>query len=654
MTVGELFEQTHEQDQAIARISRVIRVYFKRIRSSAIGPDRSHLRTLIDRVVKSEAVQTAIEAKARRNSITREKAEAEAYGYAREIAANYSYTFVMVANKLLTWFFYRIFRGVNVKHFDSFRKIAPGYEVVYVPCHRSHIDYLLLSYILYHRGFVPPHVAAGVNLNLPLVGSLIRRGGGFFLRRSFRSKPLYASVFNEYVATILGKGVALEYFIEGGRSRTGRLLPAKAGMLSMTVRAFLAQPKRPILFQPVSIAYERLAEGNAYISELSGQQKKPESLSDFKNLFNIIRKDYGEVTVSFGEPLHLDALLDRHHPTWKDAPLPADQRPEWVSSVVDELAQQILVNINQAAHINAVALLSIALLSAPRQAMDEHDLAHFIGVIQQLFERTSYSDRITVTDLTPEAIINYGLKMEIVQRKTDPSGAVISTDENMAVLLTYFRNNAAHLLVISAWIACCYLNLRRIKRSRLIELTQRVYPFLKNELFLPWDDEALPAVVEDCIDGLIEVGLLAEEGDQVIREPSGERSAHLLRLLAKTMSHTFERYFIALAVLTENGPSTISKQNLEALCSRCAERVTLLHAGLNGELHDKALLAQFIQSLQTQGLINRDDAGCLVFAEGLKRLSRDARLVLDRDIHYTIVQSVPKLAELNVLKEEAA
>ncbi len=652
MTVRELFEQTGDQEQAIARISRVIRVYFKRIRSSAIGPDRSHLRTLIDRIVQSESVQAAIEAKARRNNISKDKALSEAYGYAREIAANYSYSFVMVANRLLTWFLYRIFRGVEVKHFESFRQMAPGYEVVYVPCHRSHIDYLLLSYILYHRGFVPPHVAAGINLNLPFVGSLIRRGGGFFLRRSFRSKPLYTAVFNEYVATILGKGVALEYFIEGGRSRTGRLLPAKAGMLSMTVRAFLAKPKRPIVFQPVSIAYERLAEGNAYISELSGQQKKPESLSDFKNVLNIIRKDYGEVTVSFGEPLFLNDLLDQHHPNWANEALIGGDRPGWVSDVVDGLANDILVNINKAAHINPIALLSVGLLSAPRQAMDEADLKRFIAVLQTLFRDSRYSDRVTVTEKDPQAVLDYGIKMGVVERKADPSGAVISTDENTAVLLTYFRNNAAHLLVIHAWLACCYLNLRRLKRARLIEVTERVYPFLQQELFLPWADEELPLVVNGCINQLVELGLLFEDGDQIVREPSGESSAHLLRLLAKTMSHTFERYFIALAVLNKNGPSQITKQQLELLCQRCAERVTLLQAGLHGELHDKALLAQFIQMLQTQSLLSRDNEGCLVFAEGLERLNRDARLVLERDMHYTIVQSAPLLSELSESSEE--
>src|SRR5699024_10510029 len=228
--------------------------------------------------------------------------------------------------------------------------------------------------LLYHRGFVPPHIAAGVNLNMPLVGPLLRRGGAFFLRRSFRSQPLYAAVFNQYVALILDRGVAMEYFIEGTRSRTGRLLPPKGGMLSITVRAFLRNPTKPVMFQPVYIGYERLAEGSSYIAELSGQQKKPESLSDFRNLINILRKNYGEVTVSFGEPIQLAELLDGHEVEWRAQTADSSSKPPWLNQVVDDLAERIMVNINRSADVNPVNLLATALLASRKHALDEDDL----------------------------------------------------------------------------------------------------------------------------------------------------------------------------------------------------------------------------------------------------------------------------------------
>jgi glycerol-3-phosphate O-acyltransferase len=132
-----------------------------------------------------------------------------------------------------------------------------GHEIVYVPCHRSHIDYLLLSYIIIRKGLTPPHIAAGANLNLPLVGSLLRRGGAFFLRRSFKGEPLYAAVFHEYLHLMLARGFPIEYFIEGGRSRSGRMLTPKAGILGMTVQSFIREHARPLLFVPVYIGYEK-------------------------------------------------------------------------------------------------------------------------------------------------------------------------------------------------------------------------------------------------------------------------------------------------------------------------------------------------------------------------------------------------------------
>src|SRR3546814_12626763 len=124
------------------------------------------------------------------------------------------------------------------------------------------MDYLRLSYLLYDRGIGPPHIVAGVNLDLPVIGTILRKGGAFYIRRSIRGSMLYSAVLSEYVAKLVAGGYSIEYFIEGGRSRTGRLLQLKGGMNSMTVRAFLRQPTRPVLFQPVDIGYQKLMEGS--------------------------------------------------------------------------------------------------------------------------------------------------------------------------------------------------------------------------------------------------------------------------------------------------------------------------------------------------------------------------------------------------------
>ena len=187
---------------------------------------------------------------------------------------------MQIAEKLLGRVWNRVYDGVKFNHAATLKEVSEGNEVVYVPCHRSHMDYLLMSYIIYHQGYALPHIAAGINLNIPVVGRFLRKGGAFFIRRSFGGNALYTVVFMKYLAAIMARGHSIEYFIEGGRSRTGRLLHPKTGMLSMTVRSFLRDPVRPVVFVPVYFGYERIVEANTYISELSGAPKKKESWLD--------------------------------------------------------------------------------------------------------------------------------------------------------------------------------------------------------------------------------------------------------------------------------------------------------------------------------------------------------------------------------------
>jgi len=260
------------------RVVRTLRALYARRRAARIGPDLSHRRTIVNRLLRTRAVRAAVAQEMRDRRLPRHKALQRARGYAWEIAANYSHAFVRFMEHALGWLWNRLYDGVVFGPIETLASVAEGNEIIYVPCHRSHMDYLLLGYAIYVHGYAVPHTAAGVNLNLPLVGRLLRKGGAFFIRRSFAGNRLYTVVFMKYLAAIMGRGHAIEYFIEGGRSRTGRLLQPKTGMLLMTVRSFLADPVRPVVFVPVYFGYERLVEGATYVGELSGRPKQKESI----------------------------------------------------------------------------------------------------------------------------------------------------------------------------------------------------------------------------------------------------------------------------------------------------------------------------------------------------------------------------------------
>jgi glycerol-3-phosphate O-acyltransferase len=654
-------------ERTVRKLSRVLRTHFHRVREAVIGPDLSTRRLLIDKVLASDVVRSAIADQARRDTSGRsdrtvtDKGAAEAWNkahaFAYEIAADYSHPVVRSASFLLTSVWNRVFRGVLVHHLDELKAAAPGHEVVYVPCHRSHMDYLLLSYLLFTRGIVPPHIVAGINLNLPVIGTMLRRGGAFFIRRSIRGSALYSAVLGEYVAQLVAGGYSLEYFIEGGRSRTGRLLQPKGGMVSMTVRGFLRQPVRPVLFQPVYIGYEKLMEGDSYRDELTGKTKESESiLRLLLGIPRVLRQNYGQVVVNFGEPIKLDDMLAQHAPQWDGAALDDEDRPDWLSTTVDATALQIQVNINRAADVNPVNLLALALLSTPKHAMGEADLLAQITLSKTLLADVPYGPRVTVTPHTPEQIVAHGEEIKMLTRIAHPLGDVLSVDGDTAVLLSYFRNNVLHLFTASAWIACCFLHNRRMARQSVLRLGRTMYPFLRAELFLPWDDDGFAERIDRTIDVFIREGLLSEvgeeDGDILGRNAGQSDEMFRLRAIGHALQQAFERYYIAISVLAKNGPGTLGTGELESLCQLAAQRLSLLYAPSAPEFFDKSLFRSFILKLRELRLVWPDANNKLVFDQRLDTWARDAKVILGRELRHTIEKVSPEAAKPDLASAE--
>ncbi|HEY2623250.1 MAG TPA: glycerol-3-phosphate 1-O-acyltransferase PlsB [Dyella sp.] len=625
------------------KIARVLRTHFRRIRAAVIGPDLSHRRTVVDAVLNAEPVREAIAATAAKERISPAKAWRKAHDMVMEISADYSHPVVRSASFLLSNFWNKLYDGIAMHHFEKARAAAPGHEVVYVPCHRSHTDYLLMSYQLHVSGVVVPHIAAGVNLNLPVIGPILRRGGAFFLRRSFKGNALYPVVFNEYVAQLIDRGVPMEYFIEGGRSRTGRLLAPRAGMLAMTVRAFLRAPRRPVLFQPVYIGYEKLMEGKSYAGELSGKPKEKESLLGLLRGLKVLRQRYGHVALNFGEPIELNPLLDAASANWRVATANPDAKPEWLGRVVDDLADRIQININRAADVNPINLLALAILATPKHAMAENDLLAQLELMKSLLEELPYSDRVTLTSMDPPGIIAYGEQMGWIRRVRHPLGDVLMTEGEQAVLLSYFRNNVLHLTATAAWVACCFLNNRRMSRASVLRLGRIIYPFIQGELFLPWDADGFCTQLQATIDFFVRRGLLEATGDGRVLErgPGQDDAAYQLKIIARSLIQAFERYYITIAALVKNGPHTLSAAELENACALTAQRLSLLNELSAPEFFDKALFRGFIHKLRESRIVWTDEAGKLDYDRGLEDMVRDARVILAREVRHSILKITP-------------
>jgi glycerol-3-phosphate O-acyltransferase len=392
ISLRELLAGDIEERRALRKLGRILRVHFRRQREMAIGPDLSHRRTQLHTLLNTPSVRAAITLDAETRGVPLAAAQKSARDFAFEIASDYTYSVIRAFALFLTWVWNKVYDGVEVHNFDRVTNVAPGHGIVYVPCHRSHVDYLLLSYIIFNRGLMVPHIAAGANLNLPVVGSILRRSGAFFLRRKLKGEPLYAAVFLEYLHLMIDRGFPIEYFIEGGRSRSGRMLPPKAGILAMTVQSFVRSHSRPLVFVPVYIGYEKLMEGKSYIAELHGRPKKSESLFDLVAAARLLRRNFGQAHVNFGPPLALEEFLDRQHPAWREEAF--DTQAPWLRGAVDATAMQLARSINAHAVVNPVNLVALTLLSTPKHAADRRLLERQIGHVQALLGEPPWAGSI--------------------------------------------------------------------------------------------------------------------------------------------------------------------------------------------------------------------------------------------------------------------
>ncbi|HEU4626122.1 MAG TPA: glycerol-3-phosphate 1-O-acyltransferase PlsB [Steroidobacteraceae bacterium] len=622
------------------RVARALRLQYARQRTARIGPDLSHTRTIITRVLRTHAVRAAIAQEMREKKITRRQAMVQAQKLAEEIAANYSHAFVRFMEFALTRLWNRLYDGVVLAHIETLERLAKDHEIIYVPCHRSHMDYLLLSYAIFRQGYAIPHIAAGINLNLPVVGRLLRKGGAFFIRRSFRGSSLYTVVFTNYLAAIMARGHSIEYFIEGGRSRTGRLLQPKTGMLSMTVRSFLRHPQRPVVFLPVYFGYERVVEGATYIGELSGKPKEKESVLGLVATLGRLRERFGRVYVNIGEPVFLSELLEQFDPEWSKRALEDVTRLPWINPAVDQLAEKIMQNINAAAAVSPINLLAVTLLATPRQTLPESDLLRQLELYLALLRSFPYSERVTVTDLSPADILAYGDSMQVTAREKHPLGDLVRMREEVAVLMTYFRNNVLHLFAMPSLIACAFDSNASMRTEDIQRLAWRIYPYIASELFLRWSESELPGVVERVLACLAQHGLIeaVENGSEWRRPPPNSARAVQLSLLAQATIQTIERYYLAVALLLQAGSGEITQAALEERCQLMGQRMTMLYGINSPEFFDRALFKNFIDLLRARGVIRVSAAGKLEFDDVLTRVAADAQLVLNEQIRHSILQ----------------
>ncbi|MDN5734163.1 MAG: glycerol-3-phosphate 1-O-acyltransferase PlsB, partial [Psychrobacter sp.] len=432
------------------------------------------------------------------------------------------------------------------------------------------------------------------------------------------------------------------------RSRSGRLLPPKMGMLAMTVHSQLRRTNKPVVFIPTYIGYERIMEGGTYVGELKGKPKESESLIGLLKVGRKIERIFGNVHLSFGTPLHLSDFMTKF-----DVPadsLPADRTDtpldEKTSAMVDNIGVKIMQHINKAAVITPVSLLSLVLLSAPKAALDEDICREQIALYQGLAQQLPYADDTFITDMSPQQIIDYGIKLKLIERTPHILGDIIQIAGKQAALLSYFRNNILHVFILLSFLSALVARNGRIERSRLDNIATQLYPFLQSELFLYYPAHSLNDTLNKKVDSLLAHGLIVELGDGILSVPeSNSKGYQQLQVLATPVGQSLERYFMTLALLAQQGSGNLTENEVVDLCHLLGQRLSVLYADDIPDFFDRALFTSFISALTRLDYLQKDEeTGVLTFDHRINDIAHHAKYVLTPDM-MQILQQVASLDE---------
>ncbi|CEN32086.1 Glycerol-3-phosphate acyltransferase [Candidatus Westeberhardia cardiocondylae] len=534
----------------IEKFLGVVRIFFIKQKIVSIGPKLIFYKDLLDKFFFKKRINKILKNMVDSKKISMEQAKNNVVYFIKEIAANFSYIIVYFSDKVLTFFYNRYFNGFCInninKVFEAFNK---GYNVIYIPCHRSHIDYLLVSYVMYHQGIVLPHVIAGINLNVWPIGIIFRFLGAFFIRRVFKNK-FYALIFREYLFELLNQGYSIEYFIEGGRSRSGKLLRPKTGILTMLVHAALKNSFQPIVLVPIYLGYEHVIEIDMYVKELHGEIKK----NDIFFILNKIRKidNFGVCYINFGELFPLSSWLFRKiplHYRCNNSFIQEIKRSSYLRTLVDKISIIIMIKINNAVAVHSINLCSIILLSSKKYSLKCSILLMQLACYLSLLKKVPYSREITISKLTPYEMFKYALSMKKISIRYDIFDDIIFISKKQFALMNYCKNNIQHLFIFPSFIANIIIfHIKGIHMCVLSKYIILLYPLIRSELFIRYEIDDVSAVITNFILELRRQNLLAYNSKNMFLYPVFSH-LYILKLLSFNMQNRLRNYFIVFFVL---------------------------------------------------------------------------------------------------------
>ena len=475
----------------------------------------------------------------------------KAAGYIEEIAASYNLPVIYILEKILTWAFNNIFEGVVVDQdgLERIREESKKAPVILAPCHKSHLDYLLLSYVMFKSNMPCPHIAAGKNLSFWPLGPIFRSGGAFFLRRTFKGLPLYSRIFAAYIEKLLSESFNLEFFIEGGRSRTGKLLSPKLGFLSMIIKAHRNQVCEDLIFIPTYVGYDRVLEEDAYLHEIEGGKKESENLSQLIKARKFLKKKYGKVYIKFHEPISLNGYL-RDKDEFQRY-MGVDQHKKLCKS----MGYKLINAINKTTIITPHGIIASGILNSPMSRFSRKELMFRVSAYMNMltFCNAELADTLTIDpDNALNRVLENFVSRKFIELADDEEDEITENTrffvkDNKRPILDYYKNNAIAFFIPAAYTSLAILKTDRFQFS-VTDLTQ-TYRFLQDffiDEFSFDDEKTCIEHISTSIKAFMEDGVLMPHPDFADTFNLTSEGFRKLRSFAIFLKPFMESYKVAL------------------------------------------------------------------------------------------------------------
>ena len=556
-----------EQEFQTHRLRSHLVDIINRLRRSVTGPEIKSRQELTEDILTERSLQEFMADYSVRHGKSLFVTHKKAASYIKEIAANYNIRNIQFGELVLSRVFRTIFEGLvidqeGLQRLKDKSKEAP---LILTPCHKSHLDYLLIPYLMYKNKMPTPHIAAGKNLSFWPLGPLFRGAGAFFLRRTFKGAELYAAIFKAYVKKLLYEGFNIKIFIEGGRSRSGKLLSPKFGMLNMVFNAYAQNACSNLYFAPIFVGYDRVLEENSYLKELEGGKKNPENLRQLIKARKFLKKKYGKVYINFGEPISLNDYVRE-----KNLNTLHMNSPE-TKAVIEDLGYKLINSINSISVVTPHAIIASAVLNcyssrfSKKEMMERSDT--YMNYIT--FFKANLADTLTVDPSTAlNHVVDIFIQRDFFELADEEEEEIndhtyFIVKDNKRPILDYYKNNAISYFIPAAYTATAILEKDMLMfYPRDLEETYRFLQDLFMDEFSFNEEVPCSQYIDSCIKAFMEDGIVVPSNEIPDAYHITSEGLRKLRCFAQFLHPFFESYKTTITFLEKTSADKLESRDL--------------------------------------------------------------------------------------------